>query len=245
MSNRIASISVMLILGTYRLHSSSIVGPTSLLGTQGESEEIEPMTVHDHSTRASVEAPAVPPTWTPPVAAEPEPAPAAKRDPKVAIAGALVAVAVASAGVTAGIMAATDGSNSSTGTAAAGGPGGGGQFGGRGGAGAANSLHGTAVVSDGNGGYTTQLTQTGTVSAVSAGSITVKSADGYSKTYVVGSSTTVDNGNDQIADVATGHTVRIVATDAAATTITDTTIDTTQQGGGFPQGGPQGGVPGN
>ena len=196
------------------------------------------MTVHDHATRPA-DAGDVPPTWAPPAGSAPVAEPAAKRNPKVAIAGALVAVAVASAGVTAGIMAATDGSSSTT--TAAGGPGGGGQFGGRGGPGATTSLHGTAVVSDGNGGYTTQLTQTGTVSAVSSGSITVKSADGYTKTYVVSSATTVDNGNDQIADVATGHTVRIVATDTAATTITDSTIDTTQPGGGQPGGAQQGG----
>src|SRR4051794_12529492 len=38
-----------------------------------------------------------------------------------------------------------------------------------------------------------------TVSAVSATSITVKSEDGFSKTYVVGSATTVDNGAGQIS----------------------------------------------
>lgn len=46
-------------------------------------------------------------------------------------------------------------------------------------------LHGEFVVADGTGGYTTELTQTGTVTAISAGSITVRSEDGFSQTYVV------------------------------------------------------------
>ena len=47
------------------------------------------------------------------------------------------------------------------------------------------SLHGEFVVTDGNGGYRTELTQTGTVTAVSPTSITVRSADGYTQTYAV------------------------------------------------------------
>jgi hypothetical protein len=49
---------------------------------------------------------------------------------------------------------------------------------------AATALHGEFVV-PGAGGYTTVLTQTGTVNAISPTSITVRSADGYSQTYVV------------------------------------------------------------
>jgi hypothetical protein len=47
------------------------------------------------------------------------------------------------------------------------------------------SLHGEFVVPDGAGGYTTELTQTGTLTAVSPTSITVRSEDGYSQTYVI------------------------------------------------------------
>jgi hypothetical protein len=193
------------------------------------------MTIHDHSTPVSAE-PVSP--WMPAAApAEPTGSPGRTRNPKVAIAGALVAVAVASAGVTAGVMAATgSGSNS---TASAGpGSGGFGRAGGPGGAmggagGMMAALHGTYVVSDGSGNYVTELTQTGTVSAVSADSITVKSTDGYSKTYTVTTSTSVDNGSDKISSVATGHTVRIVASSkAVATTITDTNLSTTQNGAG-------------
>jgi hypothetical protein len=47
------------------------------------------------------------------------------------------------------------------------------------------SLHGEFVVADGAGGYTTELTQTGTVTAISLTSITVHSQDGFSQTYVI------------------------------------------------------------
>lgn len=50
---------------------------------------------------------------------------------------------------------------------------------------APQSLHGESVVADGNGGYRTELTQTGTVTAVSPTSITVRSADGYTQSYVI------------------------------------------------------------
>jgi hypothetical protein len=68
-------------------------------------------------------------------------------------------------------------------------PGPGGQHGSGGGPGPAavdsTSLHGEFVVPDGAGGYTTVLTQTGTVTAISPTSITVRSEDGFSQTYVI------------------------------------------------------------
>jgi len=73
------------------------------------------------------------------------------------------------------------------------------------------ALHGQFVVSDGNGGYTTELTQTGTVTAVSADSITAKSADSYTHTYTIGSDTQETSG------VKVGDTVSIRATDANGT----------------------------
>jgi hypothetical protein len=47
------------------------------------------------------------------------------------------------------------------------------------------SLHGEFVVADGNGGYRTELTQTGTVTAISPTSLTVRSEDGFSQAYVI------------------------------------------------------------
>jgi hypothetical protein len=53
------------------------------------------------------------------------------------------------------------------------------------GAGGETALHGEFVVPDGAGRYTTMLSQTGTVTAVSASSITVRSADGYTQAYAI------------------------------------------------------------
>ena len=51
------------------------------------------------------------------------------------------------------------------------------------------TLHGESVVSDGKGGFRTELTQTGSITAASDASITVRSADGYSHTYVLDANT--------------------------------------------------------
>ncbi|HEX9968706.1 MAG TPA: hypothetical protein VGB03_01100 [Acidimicrobiales bacterium] len=88
-----------------------------------------------------------------------------------------------------------------------GGPDGGGKHGGPGG----HALHGEFVVPDGNGGYRTMQVQNGTVTAVSNSSITVKSADGFTKAYVVDEETRVNAGRDGIADVAEGDTVHVDA----------------------------------
>lgn len=106
------------------------------------------------------------------------------------------AVAVGVAAVIAGlgggaIYAATEGNSHSMGGAHqpfGGGPGGpGGQHTGQMGASGPGpmSLHGEFVVPDGSGGYTTELTQTGTVTATSPSSISVRSEDGFSQTYVI------------------------------------------------------------
>lgn len=49
----------------------------------------------------------------------------------------------------------------------------------------AMSLHGEFVIADRAGGYTTTLSQSGTVTAISPTSVTVRSDDGYSQTYVI------------------------------------------------------------
>ncbi len=49
------------------------------------------------------------------------------------------------------------------------------------------------------------------MTAVSSSSITVKSDDGYSKTYVVDDNTLVNAGSQGISDVRTGNEVRIMA----------------------------------
>lgn len=164
---------------------------------------------------------------------------------------AAVAVVIV-AGGTIGVIAATN--NGST-TAA--GPGGGGGFGGGrfrgggpGGAALANALHGDFVVSV-NGANVTDRLQTGTVTAVSATDITLKSTDGYTQTYTINASTSVDNGANTIGDVAKGNTVTVIAalsgSSATANTIDDTTLTGGAGRGNFGGGGPPaGGVrPGN
>ncbi len=47
------------------------------------------------------------------------------------------------------------------------------------------SLHGESVVPDGAAGYTTVVTQTGAVTAISPTSVSVHSEDGFSQTYVI------------------------------------------------------------
>jgi hypothetical protein len=88
-------------------------------------------------------------------------------------------------------------------------------------------LHGQFTVSNGSGGYRSELVQTGKASAVSSGSITVTSADGYRHTYTVTATTAVDSQRDGIGSVASGDQVELTATSAGgkdtATDIVDTT----------------------
>jgi len=95
-----------------------------------------------------------------------------------------------------------------------GGPGGPGHGpGGRhGGKGHGMGIHGEFVTRQPDGtGYQTIATQQGEVTAVSATSITVKSEDGFSRTYAVDDNTLVNAGNDGIDDVAEGDDVRVTA----------------------------------
>ncbi|QUQ67341.1 DUF5666 domain-containing protein [Kutzneria sp. CA-103260] len=121
--------------------------------------------------------------------------------------------------------------------------GGGGFAGGRGGAGGIggllSALHGDFTVSD-NGSYVTERLQTGEITAVSATSITAKSTDGYTQTYVIDSSTQVDEGNEQVSALKTGTTVTIIAKLSGGTG-TATSISDQQMTG---RGGFGGGAPG-
>ena len=93
---------------------------------------------------------------------------------------AAVGIAAALAATGGVVVYATTGSG---GDGHAGGPPGWGGPGGPGGF--ARTLHGESVVSDCKGGFSTELTQTGDVTAASDTSITVRSQDGYSNTYVL------------------------------------------------------------
>ena len=112
------------------------------------------------------------------------------------------------------------------------------------------AIHGEFVTPDGNGGYRTVAVQTGEVTAVSSDSITVKSADNYSKTYSVDENTVVNSGRDGIGNVKNGHQVSVDAVvtggKAAARNIRDmTTLDQIRRhwNPNAPQGTPQGDTP--
>jgi hypothetical protein len=68
-------------------------------------------------------------------------------------------------------------------------------------------LHSEYVVSDGHGGFTTKMTQTGTVDEVTLSSIVVRSDDGYTQIYVFPSAAAAPN-----KSVAADDTVRVQAT---------------------------------
>lgn len=74
-------------------------------------------------------------------------------------------------------------------------------------------LHGEFVVKQSDGsGYQTVATQVGEVTAVSSSSITLKSEDGYSRTYTVTADTLVNSTRDGISAVKKGDQVRVFAT---------------------------------
>lgn len=119
----------------------------------------------------------------------------------------LVAVGIAAGGGV-GIYAATANDNGNA-TGGRGGRGGGGSMGGGpGGAGLLReALHGEFVIADGS----TELLQTGKVTAVSASSIALTSDDGYATTYTIDATTVVDNGRSAVTDLATGDEVTVIA----------------------------------
>lgn len=84
------------------------------------------------------------------------------------------------------------------------------------------ALHGEFTVPDGTGGYTTEQMQIGTVTAVTPTSVTAKSADGFSKTYQITSSTRVGTGNGQITGLGAGDPVAVTAhSDGTAVSVRD------------------------
>jgi hypothetical protein len=91
------------------------------------------------------------------------------------------------------------------------------RFGLRPGIGLFGALHGQFVISKSGGGYETIDVQTGHVTAVSSTSITLKSADGFTNTYVVTSSTLVDAQRDGIGSVKVGNQASVQATVSGST----------------------------
>ena len=80
-------------------------------------------------------------------------------------------------------------------------------------------LHGEFVVKDQDGKITTMVTQHGTVTAVAANSVSLRSEDGFTGTYAVGSDTRVriGGGPAAISGVKTGNEAWVVATKSGST----------------------------
>ena len=95
-------------------------------------------------------------------------------------------------------------------------------------AGPFGAIHGQYVAPKSGGGYQTIAFQNGKVTAVSGTSITLRSADGYTHTYVVNSSTTVNAQRGGISSIKTGNEVVVRATVSGSTTtaaqITDLSV---------------------
>jgi hypothetical protein len=74
------------------------------------------------------------------------------------------------------------------------------------------ALHGEFTTKKPDGGFQTHATQLGEVTAVSSSSITVKSEDGFTRTYAVDGDTKVRPATDEgIGGIADGETVRVMA----------------------------------
>jgi hypothetical protein len=111
-------------------------------------------------------------------------------------------------------------------------------------------VHGEFTVRSGSG-YKTEEIQVGTVSAVTSSSITVASADGYTHTYAVSSTTEVNSQAGGIASVTKNDNVSVTATPVKGTDTAASIVDTTKLqgsrsafgfGGGF-RGAPGGSTP--
>jgi hypothetical protein len=97
------------------------------------------------------------------------------------------------------------------------------------------ALHGEYVVKKADGTYQTVDSQNGAVTAVSSTSITVKSDDGFSKSYTVDAATIVNAARDGIASVKVGDVVSLDATVAGSTaTAVDVRDETTLKAAGAP-----------
>ena len=101
------------------------------------------------------------------------------------------------------------------------------------GGGLLGAVHGTVVVPKSGGGYQTVAFQNGKVTAVSSTSITLHSADGYTHTYQVTSSTLVNAQRDGIGSIKTGNQVVVDATVSGSTATAVRILDLSQLKQGF------------
>jgi hypothetical protein len=88
-------------------------------------------------------------------------------------------------------------------------------------------VHGQLTVPKSGGGYQTLDVQDGTVTAVSTGAVTVKSADGFTATYTVTSNTVVGAQSAGIGSVKKGDQIFVTATVSGSTATAATIVDLT------------------
>jgi hypothetical protein len=100
------------------------------------------------------------------------------------------------------------------------------------------TLHGQFVIGKPDGGYQTIDVQNGQVTAVTTTSITLKSADGFTKTYAITSSTLVDAQRDGIGSVKAGNQASVQATVSGSTATAVSIEDLTLLQQGLPALGP-------
>jgi hypothetical protein len=106
----------------------------------------------------------------------------------------------------------------------------GGHRGGMGMRGPGMGIHGTFVVPKADGGYQTVHTQRGTVTAVSATSLSLTSEDGFTASYVVTADTGVNAQRDGIATVEVGDEVVVIGTEDSGTVTAVQIMDRTRIG---------------
>ncbi len=92
------------------------------------------------------------------------------------------------------------------------------------------AVHGQFVVPKAGGGYQTVDVQSGQVTAVSSTSITLKSADGYTRSYAITGSTIVAAQRAGIGSVKAGNQVSVIATVSGSTASAVSIIDKTLLG---------------
>jgi hypothetical protein len=101
------------------------------------------------------------------------------------------------------------------------------------------AIHGSFVTAKQGGGYQTIDTQRGTVTAVSSTSISVKSEDGFTATYVVTADTLVNAQREGIASIKVGDEVGVVGLENAGSSTAVQIMDRTQMGAGWKKLAPQ------
>lgn len=90
------------------------------------------------------------------------------------------------------------------------------------------ALHGEFTTRAPGGGYRRMAVQRGDVTAVSATSLTVKSADGFTRTYVIDRETVVRAGSAGAADLKAGNAVYVVSVLSGSTARAVRVIDATR-----------------